>query len=29
VRREYEQLKGDLNPRVVELIGQEDAEHFV
>ncbi len=29
VRREYEQLKGDLNPRVVELIGQEDADHFV
>ncbi len=29
VRREYEQLKGDLNPRVVELIGQESADHFV
>ena len=29
VRREYEQLRGDLNPRVVELIGQESADHFV
>ncbi len=29
VRREYEQLTGDLNPRVVELIGQESADHFV
>lgn len=29
VRREYEQLTGDLNPRVVELIGQERADHFV
>ncbi len=28
-RREYEQLKGDLNPRVVELIGQESADYFV
>ncbi len=29
VRREYETLKGDLNSRVVELIGQESADHFV
>jgi phosphoethanolamine N-methyltransferase len=29
VRREYEQLRGGLYPRVVELIGQRDADHFV
>jgi SAM-dependent methyltransferase len=29
VRREYELLKGELNARVVELIGQESADHFV
>ena len=29
VRREYELLKGELNARVVELIGQESANHFV
>ena len=28
-RREYELLKGELNPRVVELIGQESADYFV
>ncbi len=29
VRHEYQLLKGDLNPRVVELIGQESTDHFV
>lgn len=29
VRREYELLRGELNPKVVELIGQESADHFV
>ena len=29
VRREYELLKGELNGKVVELIGQESADHFV
>jgi ubiquinone/menaquinone biosynthesis C-methylase UbiE len=29
VGREYARLKGDLYPRVVELIGREDADHFV
>lgn len=29
VGREYAQLKGDLYPRVVDLIGREDADHFV
>lgn len=29
VRREYELLKGELNARVVELIGQDRADHFV
>lgn len=29
VRREYEALQGELNFRVVELIGQESADHFV
>lgn len=28
-RREYEHLRGDLFPRLVELLGQEDADHFV
>jgi phosphoethanolamine N-methyltransferase len=28
-RREYELLKGDLNGRLVELLGQENADHFV
>jgi ubiquinone/menaquinone biosynthesis C-methylase UbiE len=28
-RREYELLTGDLNQRLVELLGQEDADHFV
>ncbi len=28
-RREYELIKGDLKPRLIELLGQEDAEHFV
>jgi cyclopropane fatty-acyl-phospholipid synthase-like methyltransferase len=28
-RREYELLKGDLNSRMIELIGQNDADHFV
>lgn len=28
-RREYELLRGDLNQRLVELLGQEDADHFV
>ena len=29
VRREYELLKGELNAKVVELIGQESADYFV
>lgn len=29
VRREYELIRGELYPRVVELIGQADADHFV
>jgi phosphoethanolamine N-methyltransferase len=28
-RREYERLKGDLNSRMIELIGQKDTDHFV
>ncbi len=28
-RREYELLMGDLNSRIVELIGQDSADHFV
>jgi len=28
-RREYDLIKGDLYPRMVELLGQEDADHFV
>jgi phosphoethanolamine N-methyltransferase len=28
-RREYELIKGDLYPRMVELLGSEDADHFV
>jgi phosphoethanolamine N-methyltransferase len=28
-RREYELIKGDLYPRMVELLGQESADHFV
>lgn len=27
--REYERIRGDLYPRMVELLGQEDADHFV
>lgn len=29
VRREYDLIKGDLFERMVELLGQEDADHFV
>jgi phosphoethanolamine N-methyltransferase len=29
VRREYELIRGELYPRMVELIGQEDGDHFV
>ncbi len=29
VRREYELIQGELYPRMVELLGQEDADHFV
>ena len=29
VRREYELMKGDLYPRMIELLGQADADHFV
>ena len=29
VRREYELIKGSLYPRMVELLGQKDADHFV
>lgn len=28
-RNEYERLKGELYPRMVELLGQADADHFV
>jgi phosphoethanolamine N-methyltransferase len=28
-RKEYEQMKGPLNPRMVELLGREKAGHFV
>jgi len=28
-RREYELIRGDLYPRMFELLGQEDADHFV
>ena len=28
-RREYELIRGDLYPRMVELLGQDDADHFV
>lgn len=28
-RREYELIRGDLYPRMVELLGQHDADHFV
>jgi hypothetical protein len=28
-RREYELVKGDLYAPMVELLGQEDADHFV
>jgi hypothetical protein len=29
VRREYELIKGDLYERMVELLGKDDADHFV
>jgi len=29
VNREYRLIKGDLYPRMVELLGQKDADHFV
>ena len=29
VRREYDLLRGDLYPKMVELLGQQDADHFV
>ena len=29
VNREYELIKGDLYPRMVELLGKQDADHFV
>ena len=29
VRREYDLIRGELYPRMVELLGQEDADHFV
>ncbi len=29
VEREYRLLKGELYPRMIELIGQQDADHFV
>jgi len=29
IRREYELIQGDLYPRMVELLGQKDADHFV
>jgi hypothetical protein len=28
-RREYELIQGDLYPRMVEAMGQHDADHFV
>ena len=28
-REEYEIIKGDLYPRMLELIGTDDSEHFV
>ena len=28
-RREYELMKGELHPQMVELLGKKDAEHFV
>lgn len=28
-RREYELIRGDLYPKMVELLGQHDADHFV
>lgn len=28
-REEYESMQGDLYPRMVELLGQQDADHFV
>jgi ubiquinone/menaquinone biosynthesis C-methylase UbiE len=28
-RQEYELIKGDLYPRMLELLGQKDADHFV
>jgi SAM-dependent methyltransferase len=28
-RREYELIRGELYPRMVELLGQKDADHFV
>ena len=28
-RREYDLVKGELFPRMVELLGQSDADHFV
>ena len=28
-REEYELMKGELYPRMVELLGQADADHFV
>jgi phosphoethanolamine N-methyltransferase len=29
VHREYDLIRGDLYPRMVELLGQQDADHFV
>lgn len=29
VRREYDLIRGDLYPQMVELLGQQDADHFV
>jgi hypothetical protein len=28
-KREYELIKGELYPRMVELLGQKSADHFV
>jgi len=28
-RREYELIRGDLYPKMVDLLGQRDADHFV
>jgi hypothetical protein len=28
-RKEYEMMQGDLYPRMVDLLGRQDAEHFV